>query len=310
MHVSNLYLAGQLIRRKPDGESDVHTPRGGISPSTRANSAIRVSASFLMKDMRSEDAPYDNDNLVFADQSEYNEKTVTIAHRSIDGRDVTETIAPGLTVLIGGPGSGKTTLASSMMEFLKQQDMTGHYVRFHEPETNVFGDLLDLAETVDLAMDGQKPDFLIIDSLREFMFRTSGGAAGAAGSNPTLGNDLAIWHQQARAAGLIVIVVLNPVVSDDRVVDALVQSTRAGIHASILAKNGTYQIGSRVSRELSTPNWVFPVSGDYIREQEHIPVRESKTVVFDQASAVMESNFADEGSLPIQGEETFKFDQL
>jgi len=146
-------------------------------------------------------------------------------------------LRPGVTVVFGLPGSGKTTLLKMLAMQLLELRVASTWVSFGEPESVVFGSIADLAAAIDQGFATAKAatPVVMVDSIKSLVYRSS-GAAGARGVSSTLGEDLSVLHLQAKAAGLAMILVVNPASSAKEVVETLMAQFRAGVGAVIDVK--------------------------------------------------------------------------
>lgn len=146
-------------------------------------------------------------------------------------------LKPGVTVVFGLPGGGKTTLLKALsLQFLSLR-IPSTWVSFGEPESSVFGSIADLATAIDQGFAAAKAvtPVVMVDSIKSLVYRSS-GAAGARGVSSTLGEDLSVLHLQAKAAGLALILVVNPASSAKEVIETLMAQFRAGVGAVIDVK--------------------------------------------------------------------------
>lgn len=154
-------------------------------------------------------------------------------------------LPPGVTMIIGKSGSGKTKLALERMTALNKKV---DYVRFGEPLDRRFVQLLTkskdesrvdlLSHEVDVAnaiaeflMDDTR-QVLIIDSLR-YLFYAGGGATGKGGVNMTLFADISFLDNVANLRGKSLVVIINPLTDDDASYKSIIEAAKGSVSALI-----------------------------------------------------------------------------
>lgn len=124
----------------------------------------------------------------------------------------------GVTVLMGGSGAGKTVLSSYIARRLNGDADDGFPARcitYCEPElVSATGEPTvteerDLISSVASFLVGTEA-VLDVDSLRELMYSSSGGATGKGGINMTIFSILTKWDLLAQLLGKVVILNVNP----------------------------------------------------------------------------------------------------
>ncbi len=255
-----------------DGEERM-TPRGAV-PSPRRDSKTRVSAGFFM----------DGEEVSKAESEPLK------LGRLDGGRDVS--LEPGVHVLFGLPGAGKTTILQSLQSYASANDVDMAIVGFGEPDSDYFGSIADLASAIDdtIAEYQKLPGIVAVDSIKSFLYRSSGNL-GARGTSATLGEDLAIMHLQARNSKIALILVVNPATDSQEIVDTLIASLRAGVGSVIHVRSPSdVAYSSRQYRDMSSIQFDFTLSNPIARES-------SVPASFIGNSETMRSDFVETGGL-------------
>lgn len=161
---------------------------------------------------------------------------------------------PGLTVLIGPPGSGKSYTANRLSANSVEAGFNTQHLMFGEFESDAFGSILDLGAMIEKsAHDQGLPDVLIVDSIKSFVYRAV-GAAGQRGMSSSLGEDLGNLAVQARRSGVRLIAILNPASSDQQLIEQLLEALKTNAtHVLLLDRDHTVRFTNRTgNRELTT----------------------------------------------------------
>lgn len=160
-------------------------------------------------------------------------------------------LPPGVTMIIGKSGSGKTKLALERMTALNKNVS---YVRYGEPLDRRFVQQLTQAKDmsrvdllsfeVDVAAEiadflfNENKDVLIIDSLR-YLFYAGGGATGKGGVNMTLFADISFLDNVANLRGKSLVVIINPLTDDDASYRSIVEAAKGSVSALIDVQSTT-----------------------------------------------------------------------
>lgn len=154
-------------------------------------------------------------------------------------------LPPGVTIIIGRSGSGKTKLALERMTALNESVI---YARHGEPLDQRFvkalmnnpeaSGIMLLPFEVDVAnaiagflfQDGS--DVMIIDSLR-YLFYAGGGATGKGGVNMTLFADISYLDVVANQRGKSLVVIINPLTDDDSSYKSIIEAAKGSVSALI-----------------------------------------------------------------------------
>lgn len=154
-------------------------------------------------------------------------------------------LPPGVTIIIGRSGSGKTKLALERMTALNESVI---YARHGEPLDQRFVKALmnnpeasgvmllpfevDVANAIAgfLFQDGS--DVMIIDSLR-YLFYAGGGATGKGGVNMTLFADISYLDVVANQRGKSLVVIINPLTDDDSSYKSIIEAAKGSVSALI-----------------------------------------------------------------------------
>lgn len=154
-------------------------------------------------------------------------------------------LPPGVTIIIGRSGSGKTKLALERMTALNENVI---YARHGEPLDQRFvqslmndpekSGIMLLPFEVDVAsaiagflfQDGS--DVMIVDSLR-YLFYAGGGATGKGGVNMTLFADISYLDVVANQRGKSLVVIINPLTDDDASYKSIIEAAKGSVSALI-----------------------------------------------------------------------------
>lgn len=163
-------------------------------------------------------------------------------------------LRPGVTVVFGLPGAGKTSLLQALAVKFIDLGVPFSWVSFGEPESETFGSITDLAYLIetDMRSKGTVVPVVMVDSIKSLVYRST-GAAGARGVSSTMGEDISVLHVQARKAGLALILVVNPASSSKEVIETLVSQFKAGAGAVVdvqsIATEGGVLYADRENRQ-------------------------------------------------------------
>lgn len=160
-------------------------------------------------------------------------------------------LPPGVTIIIGRSGSGKTKLA---LERMTEMNDSVVYARHGEPLDRRFVEKLsssadrdgimllpfevDVATTIARFLFQDGSDVLIIDSLR-YLFYAGGGATGKGGVNMTLFADISYLDVVANLRGKSLVVIINPLTDDDASYKAIVEAAKGSVSALIDVQSTT-----------------------------------------------------------------------
>lgn len=160
-------------------------------------------------------------------------------------------LPPGVTIIIGKSGSGKTKLALERMTALNDNVI---YARHGEPLDRYFvkdlmkdatssGQMLlpfevDVANAIAGFLFQEGSDVLIIDSLR-YLFYAGGGATGKGGVNMTLFADISYLDVVANQRGKSLVVIINPLTDDDASYKSIIEAAKGSVSALIDVQSTT-----------------------------------------------------------------------
>lgn len=160
-------------------------------------------------------------------------------------------LPPGVTIILGRSGSGKTKLAMGHMTALNDQVI---YARHGEPLDKYFVAQLagnpaeagisllpfevDVAAMIGRFLFQDGSDVLIIDSLRHLVY-AGGGATGKGGVNMTLFSNLSYLDVVVNLRGKSLIVVINPLTDDDAAYKSIVEAAAGSVSALIDVQSPT-----------------------------------------------------------------------
>jgi len=154
-------------------------------------------------------------------------------------------LPPGVTMIIGRSGSGKTALALSRMNALNDNTI---YARFGEPLDRRFALELatvgadeglflhqheaKLAEQIARFLFADDLSVMIIDSLRYLVY-AGGGATGKGGVNMSLFADISFLDVVAARRGKSLVIIINPLTDDDAAYKNIVEAAVGSVAALI-----------------------------------------------------------------------------
>lgn len=165
-------------------------------------------------------------------------------------------LPPGVTIIIGKSGSGKTKLAMAHMTVPNENVA---YLRYGEPLDKRFVDAMmsveqngkvvasgmslcnfevDVANAIANFMVGDGTDVLIVDSLRS-LFYSSGGATGKGGVNMSLFAQISFLDVIVGQRGKSLVLVINPLTDDQASYDAILEVAKGSVSALIDVKSPT-----------------------------------------------------------------------
>lgn len=163
-------------------------------------------------------------------------------------------LPPGVTVIIGKSGSGKTKLALERMTALNDRV---DYVRYGEPLDRRFAALLakgrdetrtdllsfevDVAHEIAQFLFDNGTDVLIVDSLRYLFYAGGGGTAtGKGGVNMTLFADVSFLDNVANLRGKSLVLIINPLSDDDAAYKSVIEAAKGSVSALIDVQSVTF----------------------------------------------------------------------
>lgn len=154
-------------------------------------------------------------------------------------------LPPGVTIIIGRSGSGKTKLALERMTALNENVL---YARHGEPLDHRFVQALmndpaksgimllpfevDVANAIAGFLFQEGSDVMIVDSLR-YLFYAGGGATGKGGVNMTLFADISYLDVVANQRGKSLVVIINPLTDDDASYKSIIEAAKGSVSALI-----------------------------------------------------------------------------
>jgi archaellum biogenesis ATPase FlaH len=162
-------------------------------------------------------------------------------------------IPKGVIVLMGGSGAGKTVLSSYIAGQLNRNH-DGDIARvliYNEPElisvTNdiVLTEAYDLIDKLAGFLAGSK-EVCIIDSIRDLMYTSAGGATGKGGINMAIFSMLTKWDILAQMMGKTIIFNVNPLNTSPEVLDQFKEAASGAVTTVInLPRLGEIEFTSR-----------------------------------------------------------------
>lgn len=160
-------------------------------------------------------------------------------------------LPPGVTIIIGKSGSGKTKLALERMTALNDnviyarhgEPLDRHFVKDLMKDATSSGQMLlpfevDVANAIAGFLFQEGSDVLIIDSLR-YLFYAGGGATGKGGVNMTLFADISYLDVVANQRGKSLVVIINPLTDDDASYKSIIEAAKGSVSALIDVQSTT-----------------------------------------------------------------------
>lgn len=187
---------------------------------------------------------------------------------------------PGLGVIYGASGAGKTQLLEFIFRALRESNIKARKVMFNEPDLLVSSKSAAMVSEDDLLAEvaefiGSDDEILFIDSIRTFVYSSSGGATGKGGVDMTMYTKLTELSILAQRIGKSINVVFNPISADEAVVQNIKEAVKGSVESIyfIESDKGTLHIESRnhaAKRELITipfdPKRLFTVKEKKTKE--------------------------------------------
>lgn len=139
------------------------------------------------------------------------------------------TLSTGLTVILGGTGSGKSTYIKHLTESLEKDSF--RIFRFLETDTaepSIFAASEWELGRLLVGFADKGISVFIIDSIRDFVF-SSNGVLGAGGFNQRIYSNLTLLHELAEQQGISIIVTLNPVDEDLQKMEAVFKNLSSSV---------------------------------------------------------------------------------
>lgn len=190
------------------------------------------------------------------------EKSLTWAGYDVAIPKGTFPIYPGLGVIYGASGAGKTQLLDFVYQALKESNIGAQKIMFNEPDLLVTSKSAAIVSEDELLYKvaefiASDDEILFIDSIRTFIFSSSGGATGKGGIDMTLYTKLTELSILAQRLGKSINVVFNPISADEAVVKNIKEAVKGSVESIyfIESDKGTLHIESRnhaAKRELVT----------------------------------------------------------
>jgi len=140
-------------------------------------------------------------------------------------------LRPGVTIVYGGPASGKSTLARHIA-----LNATGHYLPWGEPGAPIgfWGNLARLRDHLSRFAATGEP--MVVDSIKSLVYRSQ-GSSGARGISATLGEDLGVLNAQAEGSRTTLVLVVNPIYTEGEVFSVLEDAFRASVNSVVVVES-------------------------------------------------------------------------
>lgn len=174
-------------------------------------------------------------------------------------------LRPGVHIMVGGTSSGKSTMAKYIAKHNKETQL----LVFEEPEEgDVIVDEVNLGVAIAQAVEAGKR-VLVIDSFRTLGYRSSGntGKGGLDMQLFTWMTHLDIW---AKAAGIHIFPILNPINVDEEVVKLLREASSGAVQSAIIVNRPAAEITTRSDDDRAWDSFSFRVSKKELEAQSHI----------------------------------------
>lgn len=176
-------------------------------------------------------------------------------------------LKPGVGVVLGKSGTGKTLLTRYVLEALNQKDVA--YISFREPTE---GSIVREA-TAYLAMLNALEPVIVFDSIRSILFASdTKGATGKGGIHMGIFQILTVWDLMARALGKHVIFVFNPLSNDEEALELYKEALIGSVSMVITTSEpGSFDVSSRFSktRDFKKLTYELPSSGQAMQQAQN-----------------------------------------
>lgn len=141
---------------------------------------------------------------------------------------------PGLGVIYGASGAGKTQLLNFVFKTLKDNKIKARKIMFNEPDLLVSERSAAIVSEDQLLHEVAKflisdDEILFIDSIRTFIYSVAGGATGKGGVDMTMYTRLTELSILAQLLGKSINVVFNPISADDAVVQNIKEAVKGSV---------------------------------------------------------------------------------
>lgn len=164
-------------------------------------------------------------------------------------------LPPGITIIMGKSGSGKTKLAMAHMTAMNDSVA---YIRYGEPLDKRFVEALlksdasgkegsgmyllpfevNVASAIANFLLDEETDVLIVDSLRS-LFYGSGGSTGKGGVNMSLFANISFLDVVVSQRGKSLVLVINPLTDDQSAYDFFIEVAKGSVSALIDVRSPT-----------------------------------------------------------------------
>jgi energy-coupling factor transporter ATP-binding protein EcfA2 len=150
----------------------------------------------------------------------------------------------GVTVIMGGTATGKSTLAEILYIAANHNNIPASFIRYGEPEADSLLSTPMLISCLADALVG--PEELIIwDSIRRIAFNSK-GAAGKGGISMGLFNDLTSLSVVAQQLNKALVIILNPLISDAEYEKAYEAALNGSVRSTIVCPSpGVFHYSTR-----------------------------------------------------------------
>jgi hypothetical protein len=168
---------------------------------------------------------------------------------------------PGVTVMFGQAGTGKTVTINYMREGLAREDHKSSLIRYGEPELTPVSEgvaTLPLLRPQDLLLKIGQTLFsdsrvIFVDSFREFVYSPAKSAAGKGGMNMGIFNELTRLSAVTTFLGKSLVIALNPLTADADLID-MYREALGGSVTTVMIMNspGSVSVSSRYAPDSIT----------------------------------------------------------
>lgn len=149
--------------------------------------------------------------------------------------------APGVVVVFGGTGSGKTTILDKAIA-KGLGDSSVDYKRILHLEDGAVDQVMSATDEtlfyqILTFLHNQDERIILIDSISEWFTRSDGGNTGKGGVNTRIAFDLRVLNYAALQTGKVIIVALNPGARDAEVKASLIDDLAASVRLVVTIVN-------------------------------------------------------------------------
>lgn len=164
------------------------------------------------------------------------DRAITWPNHSTELPKGTMPLYPGLGVIYGASGSGKTQLLNYVYRDLTAKQVGVRRIMFNEPDllvsersAAIVSEVSLLQEVADFIVSDD--DILFIDSIRTFIYSSTGGATGKGGVDMQMYTRLTELSILSQLVGKSINVVFNPISADEMVVKNIKEAVKGSVES-------------------------------------------------------------------------------